>query len=232
MRNIRLRLAYDGTRYVGWQVQPNGQSIQACLEQAIEQLTGAATRVTAAGRTDSGVHAVGQVANFATASNIPCSNIRSGLQHFLPDEIVVVEVDEVSEEFHATYSATGKWYRYVIHNARPRHPFLGNYAWQYEADLDIEAMQAAAERLIGTHDFRAFETQHHNIPTGPRVCEPSTVWTSLATISSAPGRGGPSTPNPLLTTGRSSGSTSPPTVFSTTWFGPSPEHWYRWGEGE
>ena len=162
MRNIRLRLAYDGTRYVGWQVQPNGQSIQACLEQAIEQLTGAATRVTAAGRTDSGVHAVGQVANFATASNIPCSNIRSGLQHFLPDEIVVVEVDEVSEEFHATYSATGKWYRYVIHNARPRHPFLGNYAWQYEADLDIEAMQAAAERLIGTHDFRAFETQHPN----------------------------------------------------------------------
>ena len=145
MRNIRLRLAYDGTRYVGWQVQPNGQSVQACLEQAIEQLTGAGTRVTAAGRTDSGVHAVGQVANFATASSIPCSNIRSGLQHFLPDEIVVVEVDEVSEEFHATYSATGKWYRYVIHNARPRHPFLGNYAWQYEADLDIEAMQAAAE---------------------------------------------------------------------------------------
>ena len=162
MRNIRLRLAYDGTRYVGWQVQPNGQSVQACLEQAIEHLTGFATRVTAAGRTDSGVHAVGQVANFSTASNIPCSNIRSGLQHFLPDEIVVVEVDEVSEEFHATYSATGKWYRYVIHNARPRHPFLGHYPWPDRAAPDTQAMQAAAERLIGPHDCRAFETQHPN----------------------------------------------------------------------
>jgi len=169
MRNIRLRLAYDGTRYVGWQVQPNGESVQACLERAIQQLTGAATRVTAAGRTDSGVHAVGQVVNFATESEIPSDNIRSGLQHFLPDEIVVVEADEVAEEFHATYAATGKWYRYVIHNARPRHPFLRNYAWQYEAELDIDAMQVAAERLIGTHDFRAFETQHPNRASSVRT---------------------------------------------------------------
>ncbi|MED5398905.1 MAG: tRNA pseudouridine(38-40) synthase TruA [Planctomycetota bacterium] len=169
MRNIRLRLAYDGTAYVGWQVQPNGPSVQSCLETAIEKLTGTATRVTAAGRTDSGVHAVGQVANFTTNSDIPCSNILSGLQHFLPDDIVVVEADEVGEEFHATYAALGKWYRYVIHNARPRHPFLDRYAWQYEADLDIQAMQEAARRLIGTHDFRAFETQHPNRATSVRT---------------------------------------------------------------
>ncbi len=169
MRNIRLRLAYDGTAYVGWQVQPNGPSVQSCLETAIEKLTGTATRVTAAGRTDSGVHAVGQVANFTTNSDIPCSNILSGLQHFLPADIVVVEADEVGEEFHSNYAALGKWYRYVIHNARPRHPFLDRYAWQYEADLDIQAMREAARRLIGTHDFRAFETQHPNRATSVRT---------------------------------------------------------------
>ena len=169
MRNIRLRLAYDGTAFVGWQVQPNGPSVQSCLETAIEKLTGTATRVTAAGRTDSGVHAVGQVANFTTNSDIPCSNILSGLQHFLPADIVVVEADEVGEEFHSNYAALGKWYRYVIHNARPRHPFLDRYAWQYEADLDIQAMREAARRLIGTHDFRAFETQHPNRATSVRT---------------------------------------------------------------
>ena len=150
-------------------MQPNGPSVQSCLEEAIEKLTGTATRVTAAGRTDSGVHAVGQVANFTTNSNIPCSNILSGLQHFLPADIVVVEADEVAAEFHSTYAAVGKWYRYVIHNARPRHPFLDRYAWQYEADLDIDAMQEAAQRLIGTHDFRAFETQHPNRATSVRT---------------------------------------------------------------
>jgi tRNA pseudouridine38-40 synthase len=169
MRNIRLRLAYDGTDYVGWQVQPNGQSVQACLETAIQQLTGTTTRVTAAGRTDSGVHAVGQVANFCTESEIPCDKIRSGLQHFLPNNIVVVEADVVADEFHSTYNALAKWYRYVIHNARPRHPFLGNYAWQYEAELDVDAMQLAADRLVGTHDFRAFETQHPNRASSVRT---------------------------------------------------------------
>ena len=169
MRNIRLRLAYDGTGYVGWQVQPNGTSVQSCLESAIEQLTGTTTRVTAAGRTDSGVHALGQVANFSTESQIPIDNIRSGLQHFLPEDIVVVEADEVADDFHSTYAALGKWYRYVIHNAGPRHPFLGSYAWQYEAELDIAAMQQAARRLLGTHDFRAFETQHPNRASSVRT---------------------------------------------------------------
>ncbi len=169
MRNIRLRLAYDGTGYVGWQVQPNGDSVQAAVEGAIQRLTGIPSRVVAAGRTDSGVHAIGQVANFSTDSEIPCGNIQSGLQHFLPDDIVVVDVDEVDESFHATYSATAKWYRYVIHNARPAHPFLGRYAWQYEAPLDVAAMHEAARALVGTHDFRAFETQFPNRATSVRT---------------------------------------------------------------
>ena len=152
MRNIRLRLAYDGTAYVGWQVQPNGPSVQSCLETAIEKLTGTATRVTAAGRTDSGVHAVGQVANFTTNSDIPCSNILSGLQHFLPADIVVVEADEVGEEFHATYAALGKWYRYVIHNEDSPNPFIRRYSWQFASPLDVVAMHQAAQLLTGTHD--------------------------------------------------------------------------------
>ncbi|MDP7275739.1 MAG: tRNA pseudouridine(38-40) synthase TruA [Planctomycetaceae bacterium] len=169
MRNIRLRLAYDGTGYVGWQVQPNGPSVQAAVERAIQRLTGNPTRVMAAGRTDSGVHAIGQVANFSTGSKIPCRNIQSGLQHFLPDDIVVVSVDEVDASFHATYSATAKWYRYVIHNTSPSHPFLKCYAWQYEASLDVSAMHEAAQVLVGTHDFRAFETQFPNRASSVRT---------------------------------------------------------------
>ena len=199
MRNIRLRLAYDGTAYVGWQVQPNGDSVQARVEHAIENLTGFATRVTAAGRTDSGVHAIGQIVQFHTASLIPTRNIQSGLQHFLPDDIVVVEVDEVGPDFHATYSATGKWYRYVIHNTRPRHPFLDRYVWQYEADLDLATMQQAADGLVGTHDFRAFETQHPNRASSVRTIRRLDVsrhtqfstWSLVPTLESREDADGP-----------------------------------------
>ena len=101
MRNIRLTLAYDGGGYVGWQVQPNGRSVQAIVEDAIERLTGESVRIMAAGRTDAGVHALGQVANFHTASSIPCENIRRGLQTFLPRDVVVRKVEEAPSEFHA-----------------------------------------------------------------------------------------------------------------------------------
>jgi len=190
MRNIRLRLAYDGTNYVGWQEQPNGPSIQAAVEQAIEQLTGQITRIVSAGRTDAGVHAIGQVANFQTISNIPCSNIQSGLQHFLPEDIAVVEATEVDEDFHATYSATSKWYRYVIHNADSPNPFIRRFAWQYASALDVVAMHQAAQLLVGTHDFRAFETQFPNRASSVRTIERLTVgrhadWTTWS-LSPAP----------------------------------------------
>ncbi len=159
MRNIRLTLAYDGTRYVGWQIQPNGPSVQAAVEEAIRQLTGETVRVLSAGRTDAGVHALGQVANFHTSSRIPCRKLRDGLQHFLPDDIAVRDVAEVAESFHATYSARWKRYRYVIHNSRVPLPFVRHYAYRVGSRLDVAAMHEAGQILVGTHDFCSFETQ-------------------------------------------------------------------------
>lgn len=169
MRNIRLTLAYDGSYYVGWQVQPNGVSVQAVVEAAILKLTGEPSRLMAAGRTDSGVHAFGQVANFTTESNIPCEKLRAGLQNFLPEDVAVRDVSEVDVEFHSTYSAKSKSYRYVIHNSRVPNPLLRQYTWRYSAELDADVMQQAANTLLGTHDFRCFESHFPNKATSVRT---------------------------------------------------------------
>ncbi|MCH8828861.1 MAG: tRNA pseudouridine(38-40) synthase TruA [Planctomycetes bacterium] len=175
MRNIRLTISYDGTGYVGWQVQPNGVSVQSAIAAAIRKLTGETVSLIAASRTDSGVHAVGQVANFHTNSAIPVQKFRPGLQHFLPDDIAVRDVIEVPEDFHATYSARKKWYRYVIHNSRIHHPFLNRYSWRVAADLDVAAMQDAAAEMTGTHDFRCFESHFPNKATSVRTVSQATV---------------------------------------------------------
>ena len=175
MRNIRLTLAYDGTNYVGWQVQPNGTSVQSTVEEAVRKLTGASARLTVAGRTDSGVHALGQVANFPTESSIPCERIRAGLQNFLPDDIVVREAIDVDSSFHATYSAKSKRYRYVIFNSRMSNPFVRRYAWQYSSELDALAMHQAAQVLLGTHDFRCFESHFPNKKTSVRTITETSV---------------------------------------------------------
>jgi tRNA pseudouridine38-40 synthase len=169
MRNIRLTLAYDGGDYVGWQVQPNGRSVQTCVEEAIQKLTGERLRILAAGRTDSGVHALGQVASFRTECRIPCDNIRKGLQTFLPKDIVVLKAEDVPLEFHATYSAKRKRYRYVIFQNPTRSPFLERYVWWRTEGLDIDPMQKAADGLLGTHDFRCFESRFPNKATSVRT---------------------------------------------------------------
>jgi tRNA pseudouridine38-40 synthase len=168
-RNIRLTLAYDGTNYCGWQVQKNGPSIQAALELAIERLTGERTPVFSAGRTDSGVHALGQVANFHTTFPIPAENFRPALQTKLPEDIVILEAREVSAAFHATFKAVKKRYRYLIDNSPVPMPFLKKYAWQLRRRLDESAMHAAAQLLLGTHDFRSFETDWPNKVTSVRT---------------------------------------------------------------
>jgi tRNA pseudouridine38-40 synthase len=186
MRNIRLTLAYDGTGYVGWQNQPNGTSVQSVVEAAIEEFSGAKASLIAAGRTDAGVHALGQVANFRTESAIPCQGFRAGLQTYLPRDVLVVDADEVPLDFHATYAAKRKRYRYVIQNARAAHPFLRTYAHEYHAALDEREMHDAGQLLVGTHDFRAFETQHPNTATSVRTvfdltvrrCGEWTAWSS------------------------------------------------------
>ncbi|HXY35239.1 MAG TPA: tRNA pseudouridine(38-40) synthase TruA [Planctomycetaceae bacterium] len=169
MRNIRLTLAYDGTGYVGWQNQPNGVSVQSVVEAAIHEFSGMKASLIAAGRTDAGVHALGQVANFKTESAIPCQGFRAGLQAYLPRDVLLVDVDEVPLDFHATYAAKRKRYRYVILNARASHPFLRSYAHEHHAALDDREMHAAAQALVGTHDFRAFETEHPNTASSVRT---------------------------------------------------------------
>jgi len=169
MRNIRLTIAYDGTNYCGWQVQPNGTSIQTVVEAAIQKLTFESVNVLASGRTDSGVHALGQVAHFHTNSPIRCEKLRSGLQRFLPDDIVIRRAEEVPAEFHARYHAVRKRYRYVIHNSRVTIPFLQRYVFTIGKPLDAAAMHAAAQALVGTHDFRSFESHFPNRSSSVRT---------------------------------------------------------------
>jgi tRNA pseudouridine38-40 synthase len=168
-RNIRLTLAYDGTNYVGWQVQKNGLSIQEVLEKAIEKLTGEKCPVLSAGRTDSGVHALGQVANFFTTSVIPAKKLRPAIQDFLPHDIVILDSCEAPPEFHATFKATRKQYRYLIDNSPVPLPFLSKYTWSLRRRLNVPAMHDAAQLLLGTHDFRSFETDWPNKVTSVRT---------------------------------------------------------------
>lgn len=169
MRTLSLTLAYDGTDFVGWQVQPTGRSVQATVERALQRLTGETIRVRAAGRTDSGVHALGQVISFATAATIPTDRFPQALQTHLPDDITVIAARDVPDDFHATYSAVSKHYRYIIYNGRRRLPFLRNYTHHHRGPLDVSAMQEAAGAFPGTHDFRSFETQWPNKATSVRT---------------------------------------------------------------
>jgi tRNA pseudouridine38-40 synthase len=175
MRNIRLTLAYDGTNYVGWQVQPSGLSVQTVVEQAIRDLTGEPVRLLVAGRTDARVHALGQVANFFTSTSVPCHGFLAGLNRLLPEDVAVREVIEVPDDFHATFSARRKRYRYVWYNHRVRDPFVRNYAWRFGGRLDAQVMQAAACALVGTHDFRSFESHFPNRSSSIRTVMEATI---------------------------------------------------------
>jgi len=168
-RNIRIKLAYDGTAYCGWQVQENGPSLQATIERAILKLTGEKAALLSAGRTDSGVHALGQVANFHTSSQIPAENFRPALQAFLPHDIVVLEACEAPLDFHSTFKATRKRYRYLIDNSPVPLPFLRSYTWSMRRRLNERAMHEAGQLLVGKHDFRSFETDWPNKVTSVRT---------------------------------------------------------------
>ena len=156
MRRLKLLLEYCGTRYHGWQVQPDVVTIQGTLEACLSRITNAAVRVHAAGRTDAGVHALGQVAHFDTASVVPPEALQRGVNSLLPDDIVVRQVSEVSPDFHARYSARQKTYAYVVHNQALRSAFHGPYTWHVRQRLDVAVMRSAAQALLGQHDFSAF----------------------------------------------------------------------------
>ncbi|MGM9533509.1 tRNA pseudouridine(38-40) synthase TruA [Intestinibacter sp.] len=156
MRNLKITLQYNGENYCGWQRQPNSPGIQGTVENAIYEITKEKVKVTASGRTDAGVHALGQVANFKTETNIPASRIPDALNAKLPKDISVISCEEVDMDFHARYNACGKTYRYLIYNRPYRSPLYKNLAYHVKYDLDWDKIRLEAKYLIGTHDFVGF----------------------------------------------------------------------------
>jgi len=156
MRNLKLTLAYDGTGFSGWQVQPDAPSIQSTLASAIGRITGEKVLPQGSGRTDAGVHALAQVANFQTESVIPEPNFVIALNDALPASIRVLEVRHVADNFHARKSARAKTYRYRIFREDICPPFLARYVYHFPYPLDEDAMRAAATLIVGEHDFTSF----------------------------------------------------------------------------
>lgn len=156
-KNFKLTIAYDGTRYHGWQRQPNGPTIQGEIETAVQTMTRQTIRLTGSGRTDAGVHARGQVANFTCNTRISPTELMKGLNSILPDDIVIRHCCLAPPEFHARYDVASKIYRYHIANQPIRPVIRRHFAWWIRAPLNIEAMRVAADHLLGKHDFKSFE---------------------------------------------------------------------------
>jgi tRNA pseudouridine38-40 synthase len=156
MRNLKLLLTYDGTQFSGWQVQPGAATIQGTLASAIRRVTGEKVLPQGSGRTDAGVHALGQVATFVTESPIPAENLVIALNDILPFAIRVLEAAEVPAEFHARKSARAKIYRYRMYRGAICPPFLARYVWHYPYPLDEVMMRETAASIVGEHDFTSF----------------------------------------------------------------------------
>lgn len=156
MPRLKLTVEYDGTEYVGWQVQPNGRSIQAELSRALQTLLKEEVSLAAAGRTDAGVHALGQVVSFRTDKALPLKAYVLGLASLLPEDIAVTSAEEVPDAFDPRRWSLGKRYRYLIYNGPTRSPLRRRTHWQIFQPLDVGAMREGAALLLGRHDFSAF----------------------------------------------------------------------------
>ncbi len=169
MRNIRLDISYDGTAYHGWQRQKGQATIQGTIEEAIQKMTGEETALTGSGRTDAGVHALCQTANFFTSTTIPTEGFVKGLNSLLPRDIAILEAAEVPSDFHARKSAKGKTYMYRIVMTDKKLPLVQNRAWTTAKELDTEAMTQTASVLTGTHDFSSFMAAGSSVKTTVRT---------------------------------------------------------------
>jgi len=156
MTRIRLTIEFDGAGFCGWQMQDGVRTVQQELELALEQMLGEPVRLHSSGRTDSGVHARGMVAHFDTGRNLPLKAYRDGLNRLLPDDVAILSAELAADDFHARYSATGKWYRYSIRNHPVRSPLQNRRVWHLKNPLDLDLMRQAAALLVGRHDFAAF----------------------------------------------------------------------------
>lgn len=175
MRNIKVVLEYEGTAYAGFQVQANANTIQAQIESALNALTGEEIRIVGSGRTDSGVHAKGQVINFHTCSRIPADRFAAALNTRLPRDIRALESSEESPQFNARFSVKSKTYCYRILNRPAPSALLRNLAYWVPDILDIEAMNRCAQQLVGAHDFRAFRSTGSDVESTVRTVTACTV---------------------------------------------------------
>lgn len=169
MRNIKLTIEYDGTLYSGWQRQKNGSSIQQCIEEAIKTITGEYVTITGSSRTDAGVHARGQVANFLTGTTIPAIKLPSALNSKLPRDICILEAQDMPLEFHSRYDSRGKRYSYTILNRRIPPAYMRSYVAHCPYELNYKAMCEALEGFKGTHDFAAFRSTGSSVKTSVRT---------------------------------------------------------------
>ena len=154
-RHFKSTVTYDGTNYAGWQLQPNGKTVQEIVEGAVGKIAGRAVRVHGSGRTDAGVHAKGQVANCSFDTQLSSATLLRALNANLPEDVRVLRVQEVGSKSHARFSAKGKEYRYQIDCGVVADPFLRAYAWHHPRSLNVAAMRKAARLLKGRHDFSA-----------------------------------------------------------------------------
>jgi tRNA pseudouridine38-40 synthase len=179
MRNLKLTLAYDGTDFKGWQVQPDAPTIQATLAFAIGRITGENVLPQGSGRTDAGVHALAQVASFTTNSVIPAANLVIALNDTLPPAIRILDVQEVPPDFHARKSARAKTYRYRMYRNSICLPFLARYVWHYPYPLNEEAMRTAASLIEGEHDFTSFAAVDPERGSGDQGSNVRRVFSSM-----------------------------------------------------
>ncbi|RHH69097.1 MULTISPECIES: tRNA pseudouridine(38-40) synthase TruA [Vagococcus] len=157
MRNIKMTIEYDGKRYQGWQrLGDSDKTIQGKIENIIHQMTGEKLEIVGSGRTDAGTHAKGQVANFKTESDLSLDDMLDFFHQYLPQDIVVTQLEEMPERFHSRYNAKGKQYSYYVWNQRIPSAFYKNYSMHVPEKLDMEKVELACEKLTGTHDFRGF----------------------------------------------------------------------------
>ena len=176
MRNIKLVIEYDGKDFNGWQKQPNKLNIQGEIERAIKDITGEEVELIASGRTDAGVHALGQVANFKTNSNIPTEKFPIALNTKLKRSVRVLSAKEVEESFHSRYNCKKKTYRYIINNSENGTAIYRNLEYNFSQKLDIEKMQEAAQYFVGEHDFKGFKASGTSSKSSVRTIYKAEVY--------------------------------------------------------
>jgi len=176
LQKLKLTIAYDGSAYHGWQIQPNGITVQETLQQALATMTGESLTVYGSGRTDAGVHAWGQVAHINTSTTIPLNGLWRGLNALLPDDIVIRSVETVTADFHARKSAKAKTYLYCIDNGPQPNPLTRLYSWNIRKNLDISTIYKAADLLQGTHDFISFKAADGETATSVRTIKKIRIW--------------------------------------------------------